>query len=72
MPAGSLWILATVIGVALLGGIGLFAMRRTDQARAEEGAQQRERRREATRELYEHPPEEDNAEQEGGEVERKA
>lgn len=56
MPPGSLWMLATVAGVAILALALGWAFWRSRQARKERGPHEREQRREATREAYEKPP----------------
>lgn len=53
MPPGSLWILATVIGVALLGFALGWAMQRSAKARKERSPQEEQRREQATREAFE-------------------
>lgn len=53
MPPGSLWLIATVGGVAVLAIVMGWAFWRSRQARKERTPQEAEQRREAIREAYE-------------------
>lgn len=52
MPPGSLWLIVTVIGVALLAIVMAWAFWRSRQARKERTPREAEDRDEATREAF--------------------
>lgn len=56
MPPGSLWMLATVIGVGILFLALVWGFWRSRRARKARGPQEAQERREATREAYEKEP----------------